>query len=169
MKINLDPVISSRIKAAWALLPAATKARLAPAILAANQQAVQVAQTGKVPATAAPHQLMLAHSALFDDSDGVVQNLQAGVVIEVGPDGVIWGTGKWEQLDPGWVLAFAVFLESLLPIIGGKHPFVDAPQTIAIPDQVTIGMAGDWGTGDWRTPQNPAASTDVRKHMAPVG
>jgi hypothetical protein len=165
MKINLDPVISSRIKAAWALLPAATKARLAPAILAANQQAVQVAQTGKVPATAAPHQLMLAHSALFDDSDGVVQNLQAGVVIEVGPDGVIWGTGKWEQLDPGWVLAFAVFLESLLPIIGGKHPFVDAPQTIAIPDQVTIGMAGDWGTGDWRTPQNPAASTDVRKHM----
>lgn len=76
------------------------------------------------------------------------------------------GNWKVEQLDPGWAEALAVFLESLLPLIGGKHPFVAAPQTIEIPDQVTIAMAGDWGTGDWRTQYNPAPSTDVRTHMA---
>ncbi|MGA7459380.1 MAG: hypothetical protein WBW69_04100 [Candidatus Korobacteraceae bacterium] len=110
MKINLDPVLSSRIKAAWNLLPAAKQAKLAPLILAANEQAVQLVQTGKAPAAAAPHQLMLANTALSDDSDAVAYSLQAGVVIDVGPDGVIWGTGKWEQLDPGWVEAFAVLL-----------------------------------------------------------
>ena len=95
LKISIDPVISSRIKTAWNLLPAAKQAQLAPAILAANQQAVHVAQTGTAPlGPAAPHQLMLAHSALSDDSDAVVHNLEAGVVVAVGPDGVIWGTGK---------------------------------------------------------------------------
>jgi Calcineurin-like phosphoesterase len=164
MKINIDPVISSRIKKSWAQLTPAQQAEIAPMILGANDQAVQVAQTGKAPPTpAAPHTLMLAHSAMTGDSDAVVGNLEAGVVITVGTDGVIWGTGKWEQFDPGWAESFAVFLESL---IGGKHPFVSAPQTVAIPDQVKISIAGDWGTGDWRTYSNPAPSTDVRKHMA---
>lgn len=165
MKINIDPVISSRIKTAWSQLTPQQQQQLAPQVLAANQQAVQVAQTGKAPAKAASHHLMLAHSALTNDSDGVVSNLEAGVVITVGPDGVIWGTGKWEQLDPGWAEAFAVYLESLLPVVGGKHPFANAPQTINIPDQVTIGIAGDWGTGDWRNNPNPAPSTDVGSHL----
>jgi hypothetical protein len=167
MKINIDPVISSRIKAAWAQLTPEQQAEIAPAILSANDQAVQVAQTGTAPATpAAPHALAFAHSALTNDSDAVVSNLDAGAVITVGPDGVIWGTGKWEQLDPGWAEAFAVFLESLLPVFGGKHPFVSTPTTVTIPDQVQIALAGDWGTGDWRTASNPAPSTDVGCHMA---
>lgn len=78
---------------------------------------------------------------------------------------MIWGTGKWEQFDPGWAEAFAVYLESLLPLTGGKHPFVTSPQTVQIADQVTIGIAGDWGTGDWRTASNPAPSTDVGNHL----
>ena len=40
------------------------------------------------------------------------------------------------------------------------------PQTIRIPNAVQIAMAGDWGTGDWRTAANPAPSTDVQNHMA---
>jgi hypothetical protein len=163
MKINIDPVIASRIKVAWSKLAPQQRQALAPQMLAANQQAVQVAQTGKAPSKAAPHHLMLAQSALSGDSDAVVGNLEAGVVVTVGPDGVIWGTGKWEQLDPGWAEAFAVYLETLL---AGKAPFVNTPQTITIPDQVTIGIAGDWGTGDWRTKANPAASTDVGRQLA---
>jgi hypothetical protein len=168
MKISIDPVISSRIKLAWSKLTPAQQAQIAPSILGANDQAVQVAQTGVAPSVrAAPHTLMLAHSALTNDSDAIVSNLDAGAVITVGDDGVIWGTGKWQQLDPGWAESFAVFLESLLPVIGGKHPFSDTPQTIQIAsDQVTIAIAGDWGTGDWRTSSNPAPSTDVRTHMA---
>jgi hypothetical protein len=57
---------------------------------------------------------MLAQSALSNDQDGVVSNLEAGAVLDVGPDGVIWGAGKYQQLDPGWAEAFAVFLESLI-------------------------------------------------------
>jgi hypothetical protein len=167
MNISIDPVLSSRVKAAWSQLTPAQQAQFAPVMLAASSQAAQVAQTGTLPSVpAATHSLMLAHSALTNDSDAIVSNLEAGVVIAVGPDGVIWGTGKWEQFDPGWVEAFAVFLESLLPIFGGKHPWVAAPQTVAIPDQVQIALAGDWGTGDWRTTANPAPSTDVRNHMA---
>jgi hypothetical protein len=166
MPINIDPVIASRAKSAWGQLSSDQQAQIAPAILAAHQQAVTVAQTGKAPAgPAAPHHLVLAHSTLTDDADSVLQSLQSGIVFDVGSDGVIWGTGKWEQLDPGWVEAFAVFLESLLPLIGGKHAFVTQPQTVAIPDAVTIGVIGDWGTGNWRNPPNPGASTDVGSHL----
>jgi Calcineurin-like phosphoesterase len=163
MKISIDPVISSRIKTAWNRLAPEQQGEIASAVLMANQQAVAVAQTGKAPAApAAPHQLVLVHSALTNDSDAVVSSLDAGVVLDVGPDGVIWGTGKYEQFDPGWTEAFAVFLESLLT---GKHPFVETPATIQIPDDLQIGLAGDWGTGNWRTAANPAPSTDVGSHM----
>lgn len=163
MKISIDPVISGRIKSAWQKLSSAQQAELAPAILQAHQQAISVTQTGKAPSEpAVPHHLVLAQSALSNDSDAVVSSLAAGVVVDVGPDGVIWGTGKYEQFDPGWAEALAVFLESLA---AGKHPFVTNPATVQIPDNVQIGLIGDWGTGDWRTSSNPAPSTDVASHM----
>ena len=164
MKISIDPAIAGRINAAWQQLSPDQQGQMAGAILNANQQAVAVSQTGKAPAVAAaPHTLMLAHSLLTNDSDAVVSNLEAGIVIDVGPDGTIWGTGKYQQLDPGWAEALAVFLET--KIFGGIHPFVQTPQTIQIPDSVRIGLAGDWGTGNWRTASNPAPSTDVGQHM----
>jgi len=165
MKINIDPVVASRIQAAWNQLPADKQAKMAAQLLAANQQALYVVQTGKAPdAPAEPHHLMFAHSVLTQDRNAVVTNLEAGVVIDVGPDGAIWGTGKWEQLDPGWVEAFAVFLENI--VFGSLHPFNTTPPTVAIPSQVQIGLAGDWGTGDWRMDRhNPAPSTDVKEAM----
>lgn len=166
MSINIDPVVASRINSAWSQLTPAQRNQLGQAILAANQQAVAVAQTQKAPPEpAAPHHLMFAQSALSNDSDHVVGSLQEGIVLDVGSDGVIWGTGKYEQFDPGWAEALACYLESLLPLVGGKHPFVDAPQIIEIPDSVQVGLVGDWATGDWRTSRNPAPSTDVRTHM----
>src|SRR5580698_6685462 len=113
MKISIDPVMSGRIKTAWAKLTPAQQSQLTPAILQAHQQAKSVSQTGKAPVEPAlPHHLMLAQSALNDDQDNVVGNLDAGIVLDVGSDGVIWGTSKYEQLDPGWLEAFAVFLET---------------------------------------------------------
>jgi hypothetical protein len=164
MKINIDPVMSGRIKAAWAKLTPAQQAELAPAISYAHQQAVSVSKTGKAPAAAAaPHHLMLAHSALSNDQDNVVNTLDAGAVLDVGADGVIWGTGKYEQLDPGWLEAFAVFLESFFT---GAHKFITTPPTVPIPDKIQIALAGDWGTGEWRTGANPDASTKVAANMA---
>ena len=163
MKVSIDPVTAGRVNAAWPKLNSAQQAALGPAILSANEQAVSTVQSGKAPAApAAPHHLIYAHSTLTNDSSGVVSSLDSDVVIDVGPDGVIWGTGKYEQFDPGWVEAFASFLETL---ILGKHPFMAKPVTVPIPDKVSIALAGDWGTGDWRTASNPAPSTDVKTHM----
>jgi hypothetical protein len=166
MKISIDPVVASRIRVAWKQLdqqrPDLT-AQIAGAMQSAHAQAVQVAQTRTTPlASAEPHSLTLAHSALTNDCDGVIDRLEAGILIGIGPDGVMWGTGKWQQFDPGWIEAFAVYLESFL---AGKRPFTTTPQTIAIQNKVQIGMAGDWGTGEWRTQANPAPSSRVRQAM----
>jgi hypothetical protein len=169
-KISLDPVVASRIKSAMAQLSQSNPdlaAQITASMQGAHAQALQAAQTRAVPPQPAEtHTMMLTQSALTDDADGVVSSLEAGIVFGVGPDGAIWGTGKWEQLDPGWIEAFAVFLESLLPLIGGKHPFVNAPETIKIPNQVKIALAGDWGTGIWRSGTNPAPSSLVGQQMA---
>ena len=166
MKINIDPVLSSRLKAAWKKLSPAQQNQIAPILAKANQQAVTVSQTGALPPAdpSVPHQALLASSALTDDKDAVVSslNLKPDQLI-VGPGGEIWGTGKYQQLDPGWVEAAVIWLEHL---ILGKHAFNNSiPKTITIPDDVEIAIAGDWGTGDWRTAANPAPSADVGRYI----
>jgi len=164
MKIQIDPVIASRIKQAWGNLSSEQRNRIAPVLAKANQQAVTISQTKVAPKPdpSVPHQALFAQSALTDDQDAVLSNLQAGIVIDVGASGEIWGTGKYEQLDPGWAEAVAVWLEHL---ILGKYAFNPTPATAQIPDDISIAIAGDWGTGDWRPGPNPAPSTDVGQHI----
>ena len=94
------------------------------------------------------HNLLLVNSALNDDRDGVLNSLEVGVVLQIGPEGQIWGPDKYQQLDPGWIEAGAVWLEH---VFSGKHGFPTIqPPIIRIPDDVQIAIAGDWGTGNWR-------------------
>jgi len=159
-----DPIVQSRIKNAWAALSPDERNRIAQPIVAAHQQAVVFSQNRTAPVSAVPPSLLLLQAVLTDDPEGVVRSLRPGVVFDVGPDGKMWSTRKYGQLDLGWAEAAAVWLEHL---IISKHPFADtAPSTIPIPNQALIALAGDWGTGDWRTAANPAPSTNVRQHIA---
>lgn len=166
MRLNIDPVIAGRIKAAWANLTPEQRNKIMPLVMNAHQQSVVASQSRGAPAPNANfgHALPLMFSAISNDQDAVVNSLDAGVIIAADGGGEIWGTGKYEQLDPGWLLAAAEWLEHfVIP----NHPFSTKPTApIQIPDDVQIGLAGDWGTGDWRTASNPAPSTDVRSHMA---
>ena len=165
MKINFDPVVASRIKRAWGRLTTAQKQRILPLLLKAHRQAVTVSHSKEAPPPdpTVNHNLVLTYAALNDDRDGVLSELEAGVVVDVDAEGQIWGTGKYQQLDPGWAEAGAVWLEH---VFTGKHPFPNNPPVIPIPDSVQIALAGDWGTGDWRSAANPAPSTDVARHLA---
>jgi len=165
MKIHIDPVVSARIKAAWDRLPPQQQNRIAPLLSRANQFALVASQTRAAPTSKVPeHTALLAKAALTNDRDGILNNLEQGVVVDVGRGGEIWGTGKYQQLDPGWAGSVASWLEHL---VLGKHAFNNtAPESIPIPDDVQIALAGDWGTGDWRTDSNPAPSTDVRHQIA---
>lgn len=123
-----------------------------------------VSQTGQAPLSTSdvPHQALLIRSALNDDKDQVIANLNAGVLITVGSGGELWGTGKFQQFDPGWTEAGALWLENLLK---QKPDFVTTPPVIKMDDPVRIAIAGDWGTGNWRTAANPAPSTDVARQI----
>jgi hypothetical protein len=165
MKISIDPVIAGRIKAAWEKLSPDQRNNIMPLVMNAHQQAVTASQSRVAPAPNANvgHALPLLFSAIKDDQDGVVNSLDAGIIIAADGGGEIWGTGKYEQLDPGWLEAGAEWLEHF---IVPNHPFSTTPaDPIEIPDDVQIALAGDWGTGDWRTASNPAPSTDVRTHL----
>jgi hypothetical protein len=137
MKISIDPVMASRIKQAWGKLSPAQQKAITPMLLNAHQQAVAASQNKVAPKPdpSVNHNLLLAHAALTGDQDGVVNNLEAGVVVDVDSGGQIWGTGKYQQLDPGWAEAAAVWLEN---VFKGKHAFPNNPPTITIPDPVQI-------------------------------
>jgi hypothetical protein len=159
-------VHKERLKAAWALVPASKKAAIQPMIDAAHEALRTYQATGKAPAhdSTAPHQLILAKSALTDDADGTVATLpelQPGAIeIDVDAGGAIWGTGKYQQLDPDWLGAAAAWFEHL---ILGKYAFPQGTPPVArVPDQFTMAIAGDFGTGDWGTAANPAPSTKIR-------
>ena len=164
MKINIDPAIASRMMSAWNALSSNQRSRIAPILAKANQRALTVAQTQKAPTfdPSIPHQALLAHSAISSDRDGVLSNLEAGILIDVDAVGEIWGTGKYQQLDPGWAETIAVWFENL----NRKHTFNITPRVIKIPDSLVVAIAGDWGAGDWRAAGNPAPGTDVARHMS---
>lgn len=160
-----------RLKLAWALLPADKKAAIQPLIDAAHEKLRTYQITGKAPPhdPTIPHQLTLVKSALTDDADGTVAALpqlrpgEPEVVVDSG--GTIWGTGKYQQLDPGWLGAAAAWMEHL---ILGRHAFPQgSPTVVNIPDQLKIAIAGDFGTGNWGTATAPAPSTKIASTAIP--
>jgi hypothetical protein len=160
-----------RLKLAWAALPSDKKAAIQPMIDAAHEKLRTYQGTRQAPAPepSVPHPLILVKSALTDDADGTavaLPELEPGAVeIDVDSGGAIWGTGRYQQLDPGWLGAAAAWLERL---ILGNYPFpAGTPPVTNIDDEVSIALAGDFGTGNWGTTANPAASTKIGSQVIP--
>jgi len=148
---------AERLKIAYALLPKDKQAVADQVFGAAHEQLLAI--RGQRTATrnpAVPHQFLLAKSALTNDADGIVKGLPepGAIEVSVSEGGEIYGTGKYQQLDPGWVEAAGIWLEHFLL---GKEKFpAGKPAILPMPDQVTFAIAGDWGTGDFDPKPSPA-------------
>lgn len=155
----------ARMKIAWAALSPDQKTALRPVLENAHQQLADYISTGTPPAHEV-RAILHMKSYLTDDWDGHAQTLDElstaqAIEIKVSPDGEILGSGKYQQLDPLWTLMTGtIWLENLLH----KHKFPSgAPQPIQIPDQVTIALAGDFGTGNFGASDSP--STKISKFI----
>jgi len=147
---------SRRIKAAWEKLPLDQRARIMPVLETAHRAAIASLE-GRIPPTdltTVGNHFGLVHSVITDDRDGVVSGAlsrfqgkpEKAVEVCVDAEGVIWGTGQYENLDPGWLEAGAVWLEHLiLP----KYAFNETipEKNTPMPQRARIALAGDWGTG----------------------
>ena len=116
MKIRIAPVIAGRIKNAWEKLSSDQRNRIAPMVMNAHQQAVIASQSRVAPSpnSNVGHALPLLFSAISNDQDKVLDSLDVNVIIAADGGGEIWGTGKYEQLDPGWLSAGAEWLEHFI-------------------------------------------------------
>lgn len=68
----------------------------------------------------------------------------------VAADGSVYGCGTYDQLDPKWVWSFLDYL--FVKTTGDRAPFSTTQvEPLALtgsqPNQVTIALVGDWGTG----------------------
>jgi hypothetical protein len=91
---------------------------------------------------------------------------ERGIINGVDAAGELWGFGKYQNLDPGWAQKVELWMRYLLL---PKHGFNNWPSVITMPDSLRIAIAGDWATGDWRTPgPNPAPSTRVATQIKAI-
>jgi len=158
---------AEQLKLAYAVLPKDKKDAVDAIFGKANAQLRTFMNTGTASHRPdIPHQFLMAKAALTNDAEGIVAALPEpkAVEISVAPGGEIYGTGKYQQLDPGWVQAAAVWVEHMLL---GKHKFpAGEPNFIPIPDDVTFAIAGDWGTGDYAP--SPAPAIKVANQMKTI-
>lgn len=157
----------ARMKAAWKALPDEQRKALQPLLDTAHQQFGDFVRSRKPP-DHKYHSILRMESYLNDDADKYLENLDAAVAKEIvlglGPEGQIYGIGKYQELDPCWELvAGTVWLENLL----NKHHFPPGtPTRKPMPDdgRVRIALAGDFGTGNFGADDSP--STKISKIMA---
>ncbi|SPE30393.1 hypothetical protein SBA6_1240002 [Candidatus Sulfopaludibacter sp. SbA6] len=100
-----DLLAKDRLKLAWALLPAEKKAAIQPMLDGTHEQLRTFVNTGQAThAPSIPHQFLLAKSALNYDRERLLalpEPKAKDVEVKVGPDGAIWGTGKYQQRERG--------------------------------------------------------------------
>ncbi|MGC0042468.1 metallophosphoesterase family protein [Ralstonia pseudosolanacearum] len=111
-----------------------------------HQQVREVIDSGSTSATGIPWELAHGLSILGDVADDKpLPTTEAELPTRVMDDGTLLGCRKWELLDPKWGEALVEWIEHLTD----RAPWGNAPVSVAIPNQVSLAIAGDWGTGDY--------------------
>ena len=153
MAIELAKKIITKVKEAQKLWDKAT-----PEIkeLFKRQHDAFLAKDLSIPiAEGFPH----LYAAMEHGEEGVRKVLGEGVP-SISPDGNIDSDGKYEKHDIGWVGAGIIFLKNL---VEGKYDDLSLPpqeqgyKPTVIPNDATIAIIGDWGTGYWEDANTPAA------------
>lgn len=115
---------------------------------------------GVVTHFCAPGELQFGDAAL-------VLHVLTGAELELGPVeegftvvtgiGTIIGFGKYMTLDPGWLSMIVTWLK----YYDKRHDQPNTVTRIKIAEDVSLALAGDWGTGFYRNASNPAPSESV--------
>lgn len=121
------------------------KQRILERLKQVHEQARQVIDSGSTSATGIPWEL--AHGLTI--MEGVAAGKPLPTTTDELPtrvmdDGTLLGCRKWELLDPKWSEAMVEWIEHLVD----RAPWGQTPGSIAMPNQVSLAIAGDWGTGD---------------------
>lgn len=170
-------VLIARLRTAWNNLPPATQDQLKPILNEGHDQFVEYVATGKPPSHDL-HTVLRTKSYLTKDWDNhlgtIGQSLNrafaqpfaqpitpAAIEIEVGSEGDILGTGKYQLLDPCWELIVGIVLfENILR----PYPFPPgAPSIQQMSDAATFALVSDYGTGNFGS--GDSASTRISRFI----
>jgi hypothetical protein len=130
----------------------------------AHAQAQQVLSGGPIPDVRVPWELSHGLELLNQLGDRKALPKTPGELpTRVLADGSLLGCRQWELLDFRWTEALVAWLENL----DEPAQFGTTPALITIPNDVTLAVAGDWGTGPFE--HNAAATrvTEAIKSGAP--
>ncbi|WP_369951851.1 metallophosphoesterase [Ralstonia syzygii] len=111
-----------------------------------HQQVRAVIDSGSTSATGIPWELAHGLSILGGVVDGKpLPTTEAELPTRVMDDGTLLGCRTWELLDPKWGEALVEWIEHLTD----RAPWGTTPSSVAMPNQVSLAIAGDWGTSDY--------------------
>lgn len=144
----------TRLRYAWARLAAKARptdlalvrARLLDSLARRSGQRVH-----EVPYHAA---MTLGDELFTEEQTGSFRGAQPA---RTSGDGALHGTSRFEEGDLGWLDGAVQWASH-----GGvRADFAGDGMVIPIPDEVTIGVAGNWGTGYWQPDSPPARVAKV--------
>lgn len=141
--------LKSRARTAMAKLEASPNvvhfAQLNAMLVKAHNQAVQAMKAGVTPLPdELPWELVhgLCTLDLLKDAKSLPK-IPAQFQTIVRTDGTLLGCRQWELLDPRWNEAMVEWLEHLVY----RAEFGTTPAVLDMPENVVLGIVGDWGTG----------------------
>lgn len=111
-----------------------------------HQQALDLIDSGSTVPVDIPWEFAHGLSILEGVVDGRhLPSTEAELPTRVMDDGTLLGCRKWELLDPQWGEALVEWFEHLL----NRAPWAAKPNHIAMLDNASLNIAGDWGTGEY--------------------